>query len=149
MPINPARRTFFRKAGVALSGRMSAAVAGEPATALAMSSEDAERARLALLEDEVAIRAGNLEHMRQVNAEPDHFGGQDVIQIASDRLSARAFVHVMMELQNPIDPVCPPDEMAGHSGGEVVRSTERGVFEHEYVRRDGLWQRRRSTYRVA
>jgi hypothetical protein len=148
MPINPARRTFFREAGVALSGRLSAAVAGEPATAPAMSSEDAERARLALLEDEAAIRAGNLEHMRQVNAEPHRLGGQDVIQIARDRQSAKAFVHVMMELQNPIDPVCPLEEIGGHSGGGVVPRTEHGVFEHEYIRRDGVWQRRRSTYRV-
>src|SRR4051812_1720059 len=149
MKINPARRSFIRKAGVALSGPVAAAVASTPNTASAMSSGDAERTRLALLEDQAAIRAGNLEHMQQVNAEPHDLGEQDVIEIAGDRRSAKAFVHVMMELQNPTEPESPPVEIAGHHGGGAVRRTEHGVFEHEYVRRDGTWQRQRSIYRLA
>jgi hypothetical protein len=149
MKINPARRSFIRKAGVALSGPVAAAVASAPTTASATSSADAERTRLALLEDQAAIRAGNLEHMRQVNAKPHDSGAQDLIEIAGDRRSAKAFVHVMMELQNPIEPECPLEEMARHQGGGVVRRTEHGVFEHGYIRRDGMWQRQGSIYRVA
>src|SRR4051812_48307446 len=141
MKINAARRSFIRKAGGALSGPVAAAVASAPKTASAMSSADAERTRLALLEDQAAIRTGNLEHMRQVNAESHDLGEQDLIEIAADRRSAKAFVHVMMELQNPIEPEGPLLEIARYHRGGVVRRTEHGVFEHEYIRRDGMWQR--------
>jgi hypothetical protein len=148
------RRSFIQTAGAALSVPLAAAAANVPVSA----GGDPLHARLARLEDLDAIRALNREYARQVNAgeidlgiravAPHGGGEEDVIDIAPDRLTATALVHCTLHIESAIGPDCPLVEMARQQGGGVVRHTERGVFEHPSVRRDGIWRIERSTHRV-
>jgi hypothetical protein len=133
------RRGFIQAAGAALPF----AAAGVPIHATARS--EAQDARL---EDVDAIRALNQEFAKARGLEPVDFGEQDVIEVAADRQSATALLHCTVNIDQPIGPDAPLVEMAREQGGGVVRRSERGVFEHEYARRDGTWTIRRSVYRA-
>jgi hypothetical protein len=149
------RRSFIQTAGAALSVPLAAAAA----TVSVSAEGDLLNARIARLEDLDAIRSLNLEYARQVNAgeidagvgtiAPDGFGEQDVIDIALDRQTATARLHCTLTLETAIGPECPLVDMARQQGGGVVRRTEHGVFEHTYVRREGIWKIEGSTHRVS
>jgi hypothetical protein len=51
-----------------------------------------------------------------------------------------------VDIETLIGPSCPLVEMARQQGGGVVR---RSNFESVYVKRDGVWKIRRSSYRPA
>jgi hypothetical protein len=75
-------------------------------------------------------------------------GEDEVVEVAPDRLTARASVSCVAGLETPIGPSCPLVEMARAQGGGIVLRLESGHVDHEYVRRDGIWKIRRSTYRA-
>lgn len=166
------RRSFIRTAGAALSVPLTAAA---PIALAGAGREGNElKERLAMLEDVNAVRALNQAYARHVNAaaheeiaglfaDPsdapvdrgvrgvtaDRFGENDVIEVAADRATAAASLHCLVETESIIGPTCPPVEMARAQGGGVVRSSERGVFENLYVRRERIWKIHRSTWRPA
>jgi hypothetical protein len=165
------RRKFIWTAGAALAP--ASAIAAMTA-ANVPQNQSALKARLAMLEDLNAIRAVNQAYARHINAgehqeiealftDPsrakidesivaiaaDGFEEQDVIEITSDRTTATAVVHCLADTEEVIGPSCPLVEMAREQGGGVLRRTERVVFEHRYVKREGAWKILRSSYRFA
>lgn len=161
------RRRFLCKAGAALSVPLAAA-AGAP-TAAATDDSAALRARLALLEDANAIRALQHAYAQRVNAGggpaldklfvgdvptrgfrtfcPDPHGGDDSIDIDPGAATATAREHCVVEIETAIEPSCPLVEMARAQGGGVLRRSERGVLESEYVKLDGVWKIGRVEFR--
>ena len=164
------RRSFIQATGAALSVPLAAA-ATVPVSAA--DQGDPLSARLAHLEDLEAIRALNQEYARHVNAgaraelaalfvdpsnatlapgvrglAPDGFGEHDAIEVAADRQTATARLHYTAQIERAIEPDCPLVEMARQQGGGVVRRIERGVVEHVYVRREGIWKIHRTAYRA-
>jgi hypothetical protein len=164
------RRSFIQTAGAALSAPLAVAAAAVPASAAHVT--DDPNARLAYLEDAEAIRRLNLDFANRVNtgvAEvlgelyvdrrcakidpeirnvvPYAFGVLSDIEFAPDRESATAWLPCTVHLATELGPSCPLVEMAKAQGCGVVHRTERGVFENEYVRRDGSWKIQRTTYR--
>jgi hypothetical protein len=137
------RRAFIQAAGSAVSVPLAVA-----ATSVPMRAAGDGDVRLAHLEDLHAIRVLNLDFAKRRGLAPADFGEQDVIEVALDRASATARQHCQVNVEEPIGPDCPLVEMARQQGGGVVRRTERGVFEHEYIRRDGAWTIERSAYRA-
>lgn len=171
MTTGSTRRSFIQTAGAALSAPLAVAAATVPASAA--PAEEDPNARLAYLEDLHAIRELNQEFARHVNAgatdavgalfasardaaiDPgiraivtDAFGAHDVIEVAADRQTATALLHCTVRMETEIGPICPLVEMAKQQGGGVVRRTERGIFEHAYVRHEGIWKVQRSAYRA-
>jgi len=142
-PSRSSRRAFIQTA-VPLAA--AAAVVPLRADGPARTSESAD-ARLAQLEDLRAIRECNLEFARSRHLEPASFGEHDLVEIAPDRSSATALLHCVVNVEEPIGPDCPLLDMARQQGGGVVRRAERGVFEHVYLRRNGVWSIQESTYR--
>ncbi len=163
------RRSFIQTAGAALSVPLVAASASVDAA----EEPNPLAARLAHLEDLNAIRALNHQLARhltagtgdpiaavfadpanaRINPEvrglvPDGFGDLDTIDIAPDRQVATAVLHYTVHVETPIGPDCPLVEMARQQGGGIVRRTEHRVFEHAYVRRDGIWKIQRSACRL-
>jgi hypothetical protein len=173
MTTRSTRRKFIGTAGIALSAPIAAAAANAPALVPAGGHDaDTLEARLARLADVDAIRTLNHAYAMHVNegaheaiaalfADPssapiepglvqmtiDHSAEQDVIEVAADRRTATARMHRTVETESVIGPDCPLVDMARQQGGGVVRQTERGVFEHVYVRQDGIWKIQRATYR--
>jgi SnoaL-like domain len=174
MSTRSTRRKFIGTAGVALSAPIAAAAATVPAVVRRSErGDDSVEARLARLEDIEAIRALNHAYAKHVNdgardavvalfADPssaaietgllavttDHSGEPDAIDVAPDGATATARLHRRVEIESAIGPDCPLVDMARAQGGGVVRRTERGVFEHVYLREDGVWKIERATYRV-
>src|SRR5690606_7906405 len=128
----PTRRTFIRTASTALSVPLAAA-----SPAVAAPAVDLQAARLAHLEDVEAIRALAQAFARHVNAgardaaaalfadpsraaidpelcavSAEGFGGEDAIEIAPDRGTARAVLHGTVRFERPIGPDGPLVEMA-------------------------------------
>ena len=162
------RRRFFWQAGAALSAPLAASTAlGEG------SSGDAAHERLAALEDERAIRALNQQYAELVAARayaelaalhaepsafrleervraivPDSFGAADAIELAPDRATAASRIRCVVHVETAIGPSCTLVEMARQQGDGVLKSTERRVLEHEYVKRGGVWKIARSSYRA-
>jgi SnoaL-like domain len=139
------RRSFIQKAGAALSAPLAVAAATVPASA-APESPDPLAVRLGLLEDWHAIQAHAGEFAHAQGAVPVEFGLHDDVVFAPDGQTATARVHCIMSVEEPIGPDCPLLDMARQQGGGVVRRTERGVFEIDYVRRDGTWTLEHSAY---
>jgi hypothetical protein len=164
------RRSFIWTAGAAFSAPLATAAAIAPANAVEI--DDPLKARLAMLEEVNAIRALNQAFARHINAgareqlaalfvDPsearidqsmvgitaDRFGEQDVIEIGANRARATAIIHCIVDVEEVIGPPCPLVEMAREQGGGIVRRTERVVFEHTYVKHEGVWKIQRSTHR--
>ena len=145
------RRSFIAVTGAALSAPVAAAAATS-STWLPPSGgrPDPLAARLARLEDLDAIRALNQtlfsdSSSAQLEADirsisPVDFGQHDVIEVAADRQTATARLHVTVHTETEIDPDCTLVEMAKLQGEGVARWSEPAVLENTYVRRDGVWK---------
>ena len=147
------RRSFVWKAGAAMSATIGAVCAGSSEGALALSDADALKARLARLEDVNAIRQLHEEHARLLKDRDGvilqkHAHQQDVIEIASDRLTATARFHCIVHAEAAIAPACPLVDMARQQGGGVIKWTEAGVFENVYAREREAWKIRTLAYHV-
>jgi hypothetical protein len=164
------RRKFFLKAGAA----MSAPLAFGTAAALPSTDDDANalKARLAMLEDENAIRSLNRAYVKCVNArahdelaklfaassaaKPDAdidslraelSDEQAAIEIAADRQTATARIACSVEIATPIEgPGWTLVDMAHQQGDGVLKRTERRVLEQTYVRRNDIWKVARSQF---
>jgi hypothetical protein len=152
------RRSFITVAGAVLSAPVAAAaVTSSRWLPPSGGSGDTLAARLAKLEDLNAIRALNqalFSDPSSAQLEPDvraispvDFGQHDVIEVAADRQTATARVHVMLHTEIAIGPECTLVEMARLQGGGTIACAEPGVLENAYVRRDGVWKLLRSTRR--
>jgi hypothetical protein len=151
-------RRSFLKGGVLLAAPLAAAA---PATVLA---EDGLKARLARLEDEGRIRELHQTWLQRVNAgasgaatplladlqgtafdqalrsiAPDHGGGPDAIEVASDGKSATGQFQCTVEIETPIPQDCTLARMAHAQGGGFVRRMERRVLKVEYVKACAAW----------
>ena len=63
-----------------------------------------------------------------------------MIEIASDRLTATARFHCIVQAEAAITPACPLVEMARQQGGGVIKWTEACVFENVYAREREAWK---------
>lgn len=165
------RRRLFWKAGAALAAPL--AIVGADTAAGTAANDASLRERVGRLEDENAIRELNRNWIRHFNAgaQPelarlfadratvsdlgdicgvatDVADPQDCIELAADRSTATACMHCTVRIEAPIEPSCTLVEMARAQGGGFVRRTQKGVFEGEYVKRDGAWKIQRLTFRA-
>ena len=166
------RRSFIATAGTALSAPIAAAAATLPTT-VAVDVND-PRTRVERLEAVESIRGLNQAYARHVKAgerdaaaalfdDPaadtldaavrgvaiDPVAEADAIEVAADGQSATARLHRVVDAVDEIGPSCPLVDMAREQGGGIVARTERGLFETEYVKRDGVWKIQRATFRAA
>jgi hypothetical protein len=161
---NPAhsRRSFIAIAGATLSAPVAAVATSSPSwLSPSGGSQDPLHARLAQLEDVDAIRALNRAFVIDVNAgaavigpgvvgmSHDGFGEQDVIEIAPDRETAAARIHVTVHTEAAIAPDCTVVQMARLQGGGVITGADAAVLENSYVRNDGVWKFVKSTRQPA
>lgn len=133
------RRSFIAVAGAALSAPVAAAAAAVPGRI----ESDPTKARLEHLEDLTEIRALNHAYLIERSmsgVSPADFGEHDVIEIAEDRQTATARLHVIVHTETALDPDCTLVEMAQAQGEGVVRTTVPAVLENTYVRRGGTWK---------
>jgi hypothetical protein len=79
----------------------------------------------------------------------DGFGEQDVIEIAPDRETAAARIHVTVHTEAAIAPDCTVVQMARLQGGGVITGADAAVLENSYVRNDGVWKFVKSTRQPA
>ena len=163
IPVDLARRRFVWKAGTALAA--PAAIAAPAENAAALSDAAALKTRLALFEQQNAIRAVLRAYVRHVNGAedgaqlssvcvnpaavrlpgvrtltPDPHAADDVIEVAENGLTATARLQYAAETERPIEPACPLVEMARAQGGGVLRQGERGVLEGSFVKVNGAWK---------
>jgi hypothetical protein len=161
------RRSFIAIAGAVLSAPAAAAASWLP------PSGGRDQSRLAHLEDVNDIRGLNQAYLQHAAAgahtevaalfadprnaallqdvsglSPVDFGEHDEIEVAVDRLSASARVHVIVHRDTLLDPDCTLVEMAQAQGEGVVRASAPAVLEHTYTRRAGVWKILHSTHRV-
>jgi hypothetical protein len=151
-------RRSFLKGGALLAAPLAAAV---PAAVMA---DDGLKARLAILEDEAAIRGLHQSWLRRINTgagdaatlvfadsegavfgqavrsiAADHAGKPDTIEVAADGKSAAGRFHCAIEIETRIAQDCTLARMAHAQGGGFVRRTERRVLNVEYVKASGAW----------
>ena len=153
------RRRFVLGAGAALAAPVTLAAAGG-------AGDEPHDARLTALEDANALRELQRVYARHVNAREraaaaelfasparaafddkvrelrlDTLTEDAAIEIAADRRTATARAACVVHFETPIDaPGCTLVEMARAQGEGLVRSTERRVLEHAFVRVDGVWK---------
>lgn len=77
---------------------------------------------------------------------PDVAAGSHGITVAPDGRSAVSTTPCSVELDTPLAPDCTLVEMARQQGEGYVRSSEHRVLVNEYVKVQGLWKRRRSSW---
>ena len=167
------RRRFMWTAGSALVAPVAIAV--PHARAGAVFDEGALKARVALFEDQNAIRDAARAYVKYVNGcpgtggeltplcanpaelrlegvrtlTPDPHGEDDAIEIAADGRTATAWLHYTAQTERPIEPVSPLVAMARAQGGGVTRQAERGVLEGSFVKLGGIWKLERAAFRPA
>ena len=135
------RRSFMTVAGAALSAPVAAAASSSwlPPSG---GRRDALATRLAHLEDVHAIRALNQAYLIErgmSGLSPADFGEHDIIEIAEDRQTATARLHVIVHTETPLDADCTLVEMARAQGEGVVRLSSPSALEITYARRGGTW----------
>jgi hypothetical protein len=171
LSVDFARRRFMWKAGTALAAPVAIAVPYAPAGVV--SDEAALKARVALFEDQNAIREAARAFVKYVNGgpgargeiapvapdpaalclpgvrslAPDPHGADDTIEVAADGSTATAWLHYTAETERPIEPVSPLVAMARAQGGGVTRQAERGVLEGAFMKLDGVWKIERAAFR--
>jgi hypothetical protein len=161
------RRRFVLGAGAVLAAPVM--LAG----ATGAESQEQRDARLAALEDANALRELQRAYAHHVNAR--NYGAaaelfarpalatfddtirelsaessteEAPIEIAADRRTAAARAACVVRIETPIDaPGCTLVDMARAQGEGLVRSTERRVLEHAFVRVDGVWKIESATHR--
>jgi len=151
-------RRSFLKGGVLLAVPLAAAA---PGTVMA---DDGLRARLARLEDEIAIRelhqawlrriqSGSRDGAKQLSTRPqltmlgqsvrsitpDHAGTADLIEVASDGKSAFGRFDCAVETESAIAQDCTLAQMAHLQGGGFVRRTEHRVLVIQYAKEGKAW----------
>jgi hypothetical protein len=154
------RRRFFLQASAALSVPLAAS-----ALHAAKPGEGNANARLAVLEDEKAIReiqqayarlvnSGAHENARELFVKPssaridasvrtlsmDGFGEHDAVEIAPDRGSATARTHCVVQTETMIGPSCTLVEMAREQGEGALRRFEKRVLVGTYVKVGETWK---------
>lgn len=151
-------RRSFLKGGALLAAPLAAALPG------AVIADDGLKARLARLEDEVAIREVHQSWLRRINTgagdpaprllagsegaasdqavrriAPDHTGKPDAIEVAADGKRAAGRFDCTVEIETKIAPDCTLARMAHAQGGGFLRRTERRVLKVEYVKSSSVW----------
>lgn len=172
-PKGATRRSFIAVASAALSAPVAAA-AGSGSWLPPSGGSETLEARLARLEDVNEIRALNQALARHITAgeykelaalvadsvaimkepgvcgiEIDDYGERDVIEIAPDRQTGKARLHVTLHTETEIGPDCTLVEMARQQGSGVISGSESAVMETTYARRDGVWKISGITHRPA
>jgi hypothetical protein len=155
------RRRFFLQAGAAMSVPLAA---GGHATESG-TADSVEKARLAALEDERAIRDLQRAYARLFNSgaheeirglfvnptaahidgsvrglSPVGFGEHDAVEISPDRKTATARTHCAVHTETAIGPSCTLVEMAREQGEGVLRQSEARVLVGRYARVAGAWK---------
>lgn len=174
MNVDFARRRFMWKAGTALAAPVAIAVPWTRGPA-AIFDEAALKARVALFEDQNAIREAARAFVKYVNGgpgaggelaalcvnpaelrlegvrklTPDPHGADDAIEVAADGRTATAWLRYTAATERPIEPVSPLVAMAREQGDGVTRQAERGVLEGSFVKIDGYWKIDRAAFRPA
>lgn len=154
------RRSFIAVAGAALSAPVAAAAATSSSWLPPSGGRsDSLEARLAKLEDLNEIRALNhalFSDPSSAQLDPDiraispvDFGARDVIEIAPDRQTATARLHVLLHTETELGPDCTLVNMARQQGNGVICTSESAVLENACIRRDGVWTILHSTRRAA
>lgn len=156
------RRSFIAVAGAALSAPAAAVAATSswlPSSGGRSGRRDTLEARVAELEDLNEIRTVNYALFSDPSSsqlDSDiraislvDFGAHDVIEVAADRQTATARLHVTLRTETEIGPECTLVEMARQQGSAVICASESAVLENAYVRRDGVWKILHSTRRPA
>jgi hypothetical protein len=73
---------------------------------------------------------------------------QDVVDVATDRKSAKARFHCLMQAGAQVISDLPMMEMARQQGQGVLQWWEGGIYENSYVRDGGVWKIKRLDYRA-
>jgi hypothetical protein len=145
------RRMFLRR-----SALLAAPITAVSALGVAPSkdrSDDGLKARLARLEDEVAIRELHESWLRQVNAAggsalldshvrritAHHAGAVDSIELAADGRSATGHFDYAIEREATLPLDSTLAQMAHAQGTGTVRSTERRMLKVEYTKAGDTW----------
>jgi hypothetical protein len=151
-------RRSFLKGGVLLAVPLAAAAPGT------FMADDGLKARLARLEDEIAIRELHQAWLRRVKSgscegakkwfarppvtmfdqsvcsiTPDHAGEADVIEVAPDGKSASGRFYCAVEKESAIAQDCTLAQMAHLQGGGFVRRTDHRVLVIQYAKEGGAW----------
>ncbi len=157
-------RRAFLKGGAILAAPLTAATAAHAAT-------DPAAERLALLEDEKAVRglqaalvqrlnAGAHDAAAELFAEPQNAAfdpavrrvtteaDAEFLEVQPGRTQASARLAVSVATEAPVEPWCPLVDMARQQGEGVVRAAGRRVLETDYVKRDGVWKIARAELRA-
>ncbi len=134
------------------------------AAPIAAAADDGRNARLALLEDENALRLLHQTWLQRINAgaradaatlfaDPrraaldtavsgiaaDHAGEPDTIEVARDGQSASGRFACAVEIETEMPRDCTLAQMAHAQGGGVIRRTERRVLKAAYVKAGDAW----------
>jgi hypothetical protein len=168
------RRSFIAVAGAALSAPVAAAAATSSAWLPPSDGNgDPLAAQLTVLQDLNEIRGLNQAYLQHAAAgargemaalfadprnaaidgalciSPDGFGEQDAIEVADDRQTATARLHVTVHTETRLDADCTLVQMAQTQGEGVVRASESAVIENSCIKRGGAWKILRSVRRPA
>jgi hypothetical protein len=153
----PTRRSFL-KGGALLAAPIAAGAAP------AILADDGLKARIARLEDEVAIRELHQTWLRRINTgasdasdllanrkdpslDPsvrsivaDHTGEPDTVEVAADGKSATGRFRCSVEFATAIGRDSTLAQMAHAQGGGFVRRTERRILNFKYAKTNGVWE---------
>jgi hypothetical protein len=140
--VSAASRRSFLKGGAVAAAPLALAAASSAVAA------DAQKARLARLEDEAAIRELHQAWLRKVNAEghgevrrlrPDPEAAADVVEVSADGLSARGRFHLAAEIEALLPKDCTLAQMAHAQGEGIVRRSEPRLVRADYAKAQGAW----------